>query len=506
MFRSSVAPVRLLAVGAIVLAGIVPASASAADPPPVRYVDGAIHVTGTAGDDGYVIGAGGSATTVAITATTHGFGTSEDDAGVCSTITEHATCELDARTDGRTGPAEVVFDLGGGADSVELSPTATGVAGVTASYAGATSGLTYVGGSPAHVTIAGATGALTGVGRIVGTPFADTFTGGPAAEVLAGGDGDDTFDVAAGGGPADTVDCGAGRDTVALRAGVDRQTACEVVNGVDTTAPSPVPTPAPPSLPNLPTFLPPAVHVPSPSQVPGKNIDLTVTCKGACPGDVMTFQPPPMVAGGGSGLPPSWPVLNDAAKLDELLAILAALAKQTSIAALQRELSAARAAYLARVNELRRQGQNALDDARLAADRALLEAITSMVQAAIAMGATTQSQSGKLQDQINKKPTVKTPLTNTTKNPTGKASASATRRPTGRAFARWLLLRTARALPTLRAKLTPTAQPGTYRARLTAPTWLRGTGRILRHAGVKTLPVDLVIGSTKTRVHLPLPR
>jgi hypothetical protein len=129
-----------------------------------------------------------------------------------------------------------------------------------------------------------------------------------------------------------------------------------------------------------------------------------------------------------------------------------------------------------------------------------------MVQAAITMGATTPAQTGKLHDQLERKPAVKTPLTDIIKKSGGKASAAAARRPTGRTFARWLLLRTARALPTLRAKLTPTARPGIYRARLTAPTWLRGTGRVLRHAGVTTLPVDLVIGTTTTRVRLPLPR
>ena len=118
----------------------------------------------------------------------------------------------------------------------------------------------------------------------------------------------------------------------------------------------------------------------------------------------------------------------------------------------------------------------------------------------------TPAQLGTLPGRLSRTPAVTTPLNGMVKSPAGKASAAAANRPTGRVFARWLLLRSARALPTLHASLTATGRPGVYRARLALPPWLRGTSRILRLAGARTLAVDVVVGTTKTRVRLPLPR
>jgi hypothetical protein len=515
VFRSSVLVLSLLVVG------VVPAVASAEVVAPVRYVDGVVRVAGTAADDGYVVGVGGSGTMVAITATGAGFGTSEDEAGVCSTVSEHATCELDARPDGRTGPVVVVFDLGVGADSVTVAPGATGVQAVTASYVDAPSGLTYVGGAPAHVTVGGATGTLSGVATIVGTPFADRFTGGPAAETLAGGEGDDTFDVAGAGGPGDAVDCGAGRDAVALRGGIDVQSACEVINGIDTTAPAPHPNPLPPGPPAPPPVIPapsPAVAGPTvkvPSQVTGKTIDVQLTCSdGGCPGSTVTVRPPTPVSG--DVLPSAWP---SGGSIETLLALATAL-RQAAVETTVKQLLAEASRAEQRYRELRARAQSTARAAELQATQAVLEALYVMLQAVVsAPTAPSPSVHHELSKVTNLIGPVKTPLSDAVaqkgKAPTGRgasaaaAASAATKaapRATGRTLVRWLLLRTARALPTLRATLRPTGRPGVYRARIPAPAWLRVTARVLRRSGVKTLPVDLAVGATTTCVRLPLPR
>jgi hypothetical protein len=512
-----VLPAALLAL----LALAVPASAAG---PSVAYVDGAIHVTGTPADDGFLVDANGDPAIVSITSTKGAFANGEDALGVCSTFNEHATCELDYRPAGETtGPAAVVFDLGAGADAVDAGGAAAGVGTVTAAFAGAPSGLTYAGGSPATVTIGGAVTTLRGVARVVGTPFADTFTGGPAAETLLGGDGDDAFDVAAAGGPADGVDCGGGRDTVVLRAGTDAQAGCEVVNGADTTAV--IAPPAPPAQgggQDLPITdptggRPGTVIVPlgprSPATLTGAGtIDVVLRCTGSCAGSVVAVGPP---AGptGPSGLPVGWPALPQAA---DLLATLQAFLQQS--AALQRDLAAAQRAYAEHLRQLVALGLR--DDAELARLQAILQMTTAMVQAALQLAAAGVQQAGKvpagkLQTQIGKNPPgISTPLDGVKPGALDPAkpkralaaAAAARRRPTGKALTRWLLQQTARALPTIHTTLTPTATAGRYRARFTAPPWLRATGRVLRRRGVTTLPVDLAVGASTARVRVPLPR
>ncbi|HMJ33475.1 MAG TPA: hypothetical protein VK501_06135 [Baekduia sp.] len=86
------------------------------------------------------------------------------------------------------------------------------------------------------------------------------------------------------------------------------------------------------------------------------------------------------------------------------------------------------------------------------------------------------------------------------------ARAAAARRPTRRAFVRWLLARTATALPTVHGRLKATQTGGVYRAQVQTPRWLRATSRVLRKGHVTTLPMDVVVGGARVRVAVPLPR
>ena len=262
-----------MAVLAVLITLVSAASAAAADPVSVTYTGGQVAITGTAGADALTLTAGGQAGVVYVRNDAN-TGFAADPSGVCTATQQLLRCDLGAH--GLPATADVVAGLGDGADALTVQPGATGVGTVTATYANALSALTYTGGTPASATVAGVTDTLSGVGRIVGTPFADSFTGAAPAEAIVAGAGDDHVDVTAGGGAADTVDCGDGTDTLLARAGVDTWTGCEIVNGVDTTTgaapgPTPAPTPAPvpaPAPARRPRPAPGPARPPSPARSP----------------------------------------------------------------------------------------------------------------------------------------------------------------------------------------------------------------------------------------------
>jgi hypothetical protein len=477
---------------------VVPAAQAATDPT-VTFSGGAIRVEGTAAADAFTVLAG-DATHVVIDAAT-AFASADD--GVCATLGTEATCELDFDETAPRAPADVVFDLSGaGADSVDASGRGPGVRSVTVTYAGAPTAVTYVGGAPAHATVGGESDTLTGVDRVVGTPYADTFTGGPAAETLAGGDGDDTFDVARAGGQADSVDCGAGKDALSYRSGLDVQSSCEILNGADTTAPPPAFSgppigPAPP-----PAFLP-APTFRMPAKVTGGTIDVAVRCAADCAGTTVTVLPPPL---GPASLPLGWPAGIPGGSLPTLLSMLSATLDP---AKLDQELRATLGDLQAALDAANAHAQSALEQALLQQQRAQAEAMLLIAQAMIASAGTTQGKAmnklatdaGKADDKL------KTPMNGVKLSSGTSGSAAAAKRPTVRTLSRWLLVRTARALPTVHPKVTKTAIPGVYRARIAAPVWLRASSRMLRHRGAKTLPVRFMLGTTTTAtLRLPLPR
>jgi hypothetical protein len=488
---------RLLVVLAAALA-VVPVASAAADPT-VTFSDGAVRVTGTPAADAFTVAAG-DATDIVIDSATP-FAAADD--GVCSTLGTEATCEFDVDPSAPHAPGDVVFDLSGaGADSVDASGRGPAVRSVAVTYAGAPSGVAYTGGTPAHATVGGESDTLTGVDRVTGTAFADAFTGGRAAETLIGGDGDDAFDVTGGDGPADSVDCGAGTDTIRLRPGVDTQTGCEVLNGLGVVAPPSFP--PPPSGPPATGAPPVPVQPPTfraPTKVTGGTIDVTVTCS-ACAGQVATVLPPPSAP---AGLPPGW----NAPGFDlTLQALLQVMSLSGNVAQLERDLRIAMQQWV-QLAAAAGQAQSALERAQLDQARARAEAMLLIVQAAIASAgnATGGKTMAKLKGEADKADNkLETPLNGVKLPSAKKSSAAAAKRPTARALARWLLLRTARALPTIHPKVTPTAKPGVYRARITAPSWLRATSRVLRRSGVKTLPVRISLGTTTASLRLPLPR
>jgi hypothetical protein len=381
---------------------------------------------------------------------------------------------------------------------------------VTASYEIAGAPLRYTGGTPATAAVGGATGTLRGVDAIVGTPFADTLTGGPAAERLAGGGGDDVIDVATAGGPADVVDCGAGRDAVTYRPGVDTQSACEVLNGVDPTAPPAAP-PAAPTAPPAPMIVftppppaPPAVKVPA--KVAGATIPLVLTCPPAgCAAQDVVVQPPAFPPG---KVPSAWSSAAPAADQQRLEALMRALAGTLDREDAQRALQQALQFFRSHSLGTPPTSSSFTD---VAAPPEWVQAASAAAISGAILQATVIASGGTAPPVVARldghRVTVPTPLTGVRLPAPGRAAAAASRRaPTARAFTRWLLARTAGALPRVRTTLRRTATPGVYRATLKAPGWLRGTGRVLRRTGARALPVDLQVGATRTRVRLPLPR
>jgi hypothetical protein len=487
------------------------AAGPAAATPSISFdrASGEVRVMGTAAGERFVVDAG-DGQTIGVTLDQSGTWASLED-GVCSTFMQHATCDFSEQL-GRV-PANVVFDLGGGTNGVTVTPGAPAVKSVTVSYATSPAGITYTGGAPATVVTGGATDTLSGVTRIVGSPFADTFTGGAAAEHLLGGDGDDTFAVAAGGGPADTIDCGAGRDSATYRAGTDAVSACEVLNGVDATAKKPVdpapnePPPFVPGPPSPPSLIPvPRVTVPKVPDVRADGlIEFILACQaGDCSANEPVFLGPPA---GPDALPPGWEraLAGDFFSGDDLSPIAAQLAL---IAHLQKEPDQRKAISL--MLALQRQleeDRHRAGDAQNQAFQEQLQAAVELQKAMLLAALSRRGMSRKVQTDLTEVHAT-TPLDGKLKHAphAGKASASKARTSKRRTFVRWLLVRTARALPTVTGKLTATGKPGQYRAKLRAPAWLRATAAVLRKGGVKTLPVDLKVGAASAHVKLPLPR
>jgi hypothetical protein len=266
--------------------------------------------------------------------------------------------------------------------------------------------------------------------------------------------------------------------------------------------------------------LPPSYLVPPPPLRPLLQssaegvIDVRVMCTG-CANERVAFLPPP---GEMSGLPPGWEHFTDdvyfsRGQLAELLVDMANADVLHDLDAQQeqRELD----------DLLRRLAQqpHALGDAaerarRAAAIRqvqAVLALDKAVIQAALQQGMNPPPERTiqQLEQLLNRLHDIPTPLDGRKQAPATKvhrAAAAAARRLTPKSLTRWLLARTATALPTVRTKLKRTSKPGVYRAKLHAPRWLLATARVLRKGHVKTLPVDLKVGAAKVRVALPLPR
>lgn len=154
----------------------------------------------------------GSTTGVTVDLNTQGVGQNTVAAGV-DTLSGIENLVGSALNDTLTGDGnDNVFEGGLGADVMD-----GGAGSDTASYAGATSGVTVnLGTAGAQATGAGSD-TLSGFENLLGSAFADTLTGDANANTLSGGAGDDTLNPGANlVGAVDVLDGGAGSDTASF--------------------------------------------------------------------------------------------------------------------------------------------------------------------------------------------------------------------------------------------------------------------------------------------------